>query len=101
VGDLVVVRARQNRSGVWVAREIKLRVDAPAEVKITGRVDAVKAPELVVAGRRVLTGPDTSFLGVGEPRSLSDVRAGDLVTVTGFENDKDTTQATKIRVESR
>jgi hypothetical protein len=101
VGDLVVVRAHQNRSGTWVAREIKVRVDSPPEVKLTGRVDSIVPPELKVAGRLVVTGPDTSFLGVGDPRSLRDVRVGDLVTVTGFESSTGVTQATKIRVESR
>ena len=100
VGDLVVVRARQNRTGTWVAREIKIRVDSPPEVKLTGRVDSIQSPELRVAGRVVVTGPDTAYLGVGEPRSLSDVRAGDLVTVTGFESGA-TIQALKVRVESR
>ena len=101
VGDLVLVRARQNRAGAWVAREIKVRIDTPVEVKITGRVDSIKPPELVVAGQLVVTGPDTAFLGTGDPRSLADIRSGDLVTVTGFESDKGVTQAQKIRVESR
>jgi hypothetical protein len=101
VGDLVLVRARQNRSGVWLAREIKVRIDAPPEVKITGRVDSIKSPELMVAGQRVVAGPDTTFLGAGEPRSLADIRGGDLVTVTGFEVDKGVVQAVKIRVESK
>jgi hypothetical protein len=100
VGDQVVVRAHQNRTGTWVAREIKIRVDTPPEIKITGRVDSVQAPELRVAGRLVMTGPDTTYLGAGEPRSLADVHAGDLVTVTGFESEG-VVQATKIRVESK
>jgi hypothetical protein len=101
VGEQVVVRARQNRAGAWMAREIKVRVDAPSEVKVTGRVDAIRPPELTVAGRPVITGPDTAYLGAGEPRSLADVRSGDLVTVTGFEVDRGVLQALKIRVESR
>lgn len=101
VGSTVVVRARQNRNGAWLAREIKLRLDPPSEVKLTGRVEAVQPPDLVVAGRRVRTGPDTLYLGVGEPRSLPDVHGGDLVTVTGFEVEEGILQATKIRVESK
>ncbi len=105
VGDLVLVRALLNRTGVWMAREIKLRVDSPPELKLHGRVSAIAAPDLSVENRVVRTGPQTAYLGVGEPHSLRDVQVGNLVTVTGFEEtDADGTvviQALKIRVESK
>lgn len=102
VGDLVVVKARQNGNGAWVAREIRLRVDATApEAKLTGRVDSVTPPALVVAGRTVQTNSATVYLGKGEPRALTDVHAGDLVTVSGPDIGDGVLLATRIRVESK
>jgi hypothetical protein len=101
VGDLVLVKARLNSRSELVAREIKLRVDAEAESKITGRVDQIDPPDLMVAGRLVHTNSATSFLGVGDPRSLSDLAVGYQVTVTGPEGDERSILATKIRVEAK
>jgi hypothetical protein len=102
VGDPVVVKARQNGNGAWVAREIRLRVDATApEAKLSGRVESVTPPALVVAGRTVQTNSATEFLGKGEPRALTDVHQGDLVTVSGPDIGDGVLLATKIRVESK
>lgn len=102
VGDVVVVKARQNREGQWVAREIRLRVDAtPPAAKLTGRVGAVTPPSLTVGGRTVQTDAATQYLGKGEPRGLSDIHAGDLVTVSGPDIGEGVVLATKIRVEEK
>lgn len=102
VGDLVVVKARQNGGGAWVAHEIRLRVDATApEAKLTGVVQSVTPPALVVGGRTVQTNGATVYLGKGEPRSLADVHEGDLVTVSGPDIGDGVLLATKIRVESK
>jgi hypothetical protein len=101
VGNVVVVKARLNSRGELVAREIKLRVDAVPDVKVTGRVERTDPPDLVVAGRVVHTNSGTAYLGVGDPRQLSDVHVGNQVTVTGAESDDRSILATKIRVESR
>lgn len=101
VGNLVVVKARLNSRNELVAREIKLRVDAVPDVKVSGRVERTDPPDLVVAGRLVHTNSGTAYLGVGDPRQLADVRVGNQVTVTGMESDDRSILATKIRVESR
>ena len=100
VGQFVTVRARQNREGVWLAREIKIRVEGPSEIKVTGTVDSIIAPDIMVAGRLFRTGDGTAYLGVGDPRTLTDVRTGDLVTVTAIEEDG-ILHALKVRVESK
>ena len=101
VGNVVVVKARLNSRGELVAREIKMRVDAVPDVKVTGRVEQTAPPDLVVAGRVVHTNSGTAYLGVGDPRQLSDVQVGNQVTVTGMESDDRSILATKIRVEAR
>ena len=101
VGNLVLVKARLNSQNALVAREIKLRVDAGPDVKVTGRVESVAPPDLTVAGRLVHTNSGTAYLGVGDPRSLVDVQVGNQVTVTGPEGDNRSILASKIRVESR
>ncbi len=101
VGNVVVVKARLNSRNELVAREIKLRVDAAPDVKVTGRVERTDPPDLVVAGRLVHTNSGTAYLGVGDPRQLSDVQVGNQVTVTGMESDDRSILATKIRVEAR
>jgi hypothetical protein len=101
VGDVVLVKARLNSQGELVAREIKLRVDSAPDVKITGRVERLDPPDLVVSGRLVHTNSGTTFLGVGDPRSLADLQVGYQVTVTGPEGDDRSLLATKIRVEAR
>jgi hypothetical protein len=101
VGNLVLVKARLNSHNELVAREIKLRVDAGPDVKVTGRVEGVAPPDLTVAGRLVHTNSGTAFLGVGDPRSLADVQVGNQVTVTGPEGDNRSILASKVRVESR
>lgn len=98
--SFVVIKASQNRNGTWVAREIKIRVGGAAEVKITGRVDSITSPDLVVSGRMVRVTGSTTFTGVGDPRSLADVRQGDTVTVTGLD-EGGSLLALKIRVESK
>ena len=101
VGNLVLVKARLNSQNVLVAREIKLRVDAAPDVKVTGRVERVDPPDLTVSGRLVHTNSGTAFFGVGDPRSLIDVQVGNQVTVTGPEVEDRSILASKIRVESR
>jgi hypothetical protein len=100
VGQFVVVRARQNREGAWMAREIKIRVEGPSEIKTTGKVESIAAPDIMVAGRLFLTGPSTVYLGIGDPQSLRDVLIGSLVTVTSVEEDG-IQHALKIRVEAK
>lgn len=101
IGDLVLVKARLNSRGELVAREIKLRVDIVADTKLTGHVERITPPDLVVASRLVHTNSGTAFLGLGEPRSLADLQVGYLVTVTGSEGDDRSLLATKIRVEAK
>jgi uncharacterized protein DUF5666 len=101
VGNLVLVKARLNSRGQLVAREIKLRVDAAPDVKVSGRVERMDPPDLVVAGRLVHTNSATAYLGVGDPRALADVQVGNQVTVTGPEGDDRSVLASKIRVESK
>jgi hypothetical protein len=101
VGNLVLVKARVNSRGALVAREIKLRVDGAPDVKVSGRVERVTPPDLVVDGRLVHTNSGTAIFGVGDPRTLTDVREGDQVTVTGPEGDDRSVLATKIRVEAK
>jgi hypothetical protein len=101
VGDLVVVKARLNSRGELVAREIKIRLDDVPETRLTGHVERLEAPDLVVSGRLVHTNSGTVFLGLGDPRSLGDVKVGYLVTVTGREGDDRSLLATKIRVEAK
>jgi len=101
VGNLVLVKARLNSQSVLVAREIKLRVDAAPDVKVTGRVEKVDPPDLTVSGRLVHTNSGTAFFGVGDPRSLIDVQVGNQVTVTGPETEDRSILASKVRVESR
>jgi hypothetical protein len=101
VGDLVLVKAKLNSRGELVAREVKLRVNSAPDVKLTGHVERLAPPDLVVAGRLVHTNSATAFLGLGDPRSLADVQVGYLVTVTGPEGDDRSLLATKIRVEAK
>jgi hypothetical protein len=101
VGDLVVVKARLNVRAQLVAREIKLRVDDPPDIKVSGHVERLDPPDLVVAGRVVHTNSGTIVLGVGDPRSVADLRVGSQVTVTGHEGDDRSILATRIRVEAR
>jgi len=101
VGDVVVVKARLNSQNELVAREIKLRVDSAPDVKVSGLVERLDPPDLVVAGRTIHTNSGTAFLGVGDPRSLGDIHAGNQVTVTGVEGDDRSVLATKIRVEAK
>ena len=101
VGDLVLVKAKLNSRGELVAREIKLRVSNAPDVKLTGHVERLDPPDLVVSGRLVHTNSATAFLGLGDPRSLADVQVGYQVTVTGPEGDDRSLLATKIRVEAK
>jgi hypothetical protein len=101
VGNLVLVKARLNSQNELVAREIKLRVDAAPDVKVTGRVERVDPPDLTVAGRLVHTNSGTAYFGAGDPRSLTDVQVGNQVTVTGPEGDDRAILASKVRVESK
>jgi Domain of unknown function (DUF5666) len=101
VGNLVLVKARLNSRNELVAREVKLRVDAAPDIKVTGRVERVAPPDLTVAGRLVHTNSATAYFGVGDPRSLVDVQVGNQVTVTGPEGDDRSVLASKIRVEAR
>jgi hypothetical protein len=101
VGNLVLVKARVNSRGELVAREIKLRVDNAPDVKVSGRVESVNLPDLVVAGRLVHTNSGTAVFGAGDPKGLPDVRVGDQVTVTGPEGDDRSVLANKIRVEAK
>ena len=101
VGDVVVVKARLNSHNQLVAREIKLRVDMGPELKVTGHVERMDPPDLVVAGKLVHTNSATAFVGLGDPRSLADVQVGYQVTVTGNEGDDGSVLATKIRVEAK
>ncbi|HET9316002.1 MAG TPA: DUF5666 domain-containing protein [Vicinamibacteria bacterium] len=101
LGNLVLVKARLNSQNELVAREIKLRVDAAPDVKVTGHVEKVDPPDLIVAGRLVHTNSGTSFFGVGDPRSLTDIQVGNQVTVTGPEGDERAILASKVRVESK
>jgi Domain of unknown function (DUF5666) len=101
VGNLVLVKARLNSQNELVAREIKLRVDAAPDVKVTGRVERVDPPDLTVAGRLVHTNSGTAFFGAGDPHSLTDVQVGNQVTATGPEGDNRSILASKIRVESK
>jgi hypothetical protein len=64
-------------------------------------VERLDPPDLVVSGRLVHTNSGTVFLGLGDPRSLQDVKVGYLVTVTGPEGDDRSLLATKIRVEAK
>jgi Domain of unknown function (DUF5666) len=99
--DFVVIKASQNRNGVWTAREIRLRVGtAVSEIKLTGRVDSVSPPNLVVSGRVVTVIASTEFTGLGDPRSLNDIRPGYTVTVTGIDQG-DSLLALKIRLEAK
>lgn len=101
VGDLVLVKARLNSRNELVAREIKLRVDSGPEVKVTGHVERIDPPDLIVSGRLVHTNSGTAFLGLGDPRSLADIQVGYQVTATGPEADDRSLLATKIRVEAK
>ena len=101
VGNLVLVKARVNSRGELVAREIKLRVDNAPDVKVSGRVERLSPPDLTVGGRLVHTNSGTAIFGVGDPRTLGDIREGDQVTVTGPEGDDRSVLATKIRVEAK
>lgn len=101
VGNLVVVKARLNSRGELVAREIKLRVDVVPDMKLTGHVEQMTPPDLVVSGRIVHTNSGTAFVGLGDPRSLADIQVGYLVTVTGSEGDDRSILATKIRLEAK
>jgi hypothetical protein len=99
LGDYAVIKARLRRDGALVAAEIKVRTETRTEIKFTGGVESVSAPDLVVAGRRVTTTSATTYTGLGS--SLRDVQVGYLVTVTGLVGADDRVQAEKIRIESK
>jgi uncharacterized protein DUF5666 len=99
LGDLVLVTARQNQANAWTALEIKRRIETPAQVKITGRVESIVAPDLTVSGRLVRTDGATAYTGLG--RSLGEIEVGDLVTVTMVQADDGVMTALKIRLEAK
>jgi uncharacterized protein DUF5666 len=98
LGDFVLVTARQNRADVWTALEIKRRIETPEQVKVTGRVESISSPDLMVSGQLFRTDGATAFTGLG--RSLGDIQVNDLVTVTAVQDDG-FVRALKIRLESK
>lgn len=98
LGDSVLVTARQNRADVWTALEIKRRIETPEQVKVTGRVESISAPDLMVNGQAFRTDGGTAFTGLG--RSLGEIEVNDLVTVTAVQDDG-FVRALKIRLESK
>ncbi len=99
LGDFAVIKARLRRDGALIAAKIKVRTEAPTEIKFTGGVESVSGTELFVAGRRVTVTSATVYTGLGT--SLRDLQVGYLVTVTGLVGADDRVEAEKIRLESK
>ena len=80
VGDAVTVRGSVQSDGRIEADEIELDED---EAEFSGAIEAIAAPNLTVAGRKVVTDAQTEIERDDAKITLADLHVGDVVAVEG------------------
>jgi len=102
VGSIVEVKADLQFDGTFLATRIKLEDSFEDEVQLTGRIDAINGPALVVAGLTFMTDASTEIQDdQNNPIALTGLSVGLLVEVRAVLQPDGSLLATRVKVEDR
>jgi len=81
MGDVAAIEQRVDANESSTAVLLGGLCTAAADVSLEGQIMGISAPELTVGTTTIATDSQTVYAGDGDPKSLADLHAGDLVAV--------------------
>lgn len=103
VGDMVEVEGTLQKDGSILAREIRVETGEQEqgvnEVEFSGVIDAIAAPNLIVAGHNVATDANTVIKKDDTHLTLADLQVGEVVQVSGTLQPGNSVLAKEIELE--
>lgn len=100
--SITVPRLHENlivRVSVRLSDDGSAELENEPEAELSGSIDSVKAPDLVVSGQTVHTDAHTGFRIAGVAAALADLKAGEQVEVEGAEQADGSVLAREIKIE--